>query len=302
MREKARIIALAQLIPAFLAAGVLYTYDSAGRLVKADYGSAGVVTYTYDVAGNLVTRTMNAASSASPVITLVANAEGETPSIAPNTWVEIKGTNLAPVGDTRIWQASDFANNQLPAQLDGVSVTVNGKSAFVYYISPTQVNILTPPDAMQASVPVKLTTGGVTSAVFTVQTQQLSPSFFVFNGGPYAAAVHLDGTYVGPATLYPGLSTPAKPGETILLFANGFGSTTVPVVSGSLIQSGPLETLPVLKIGGLTAVVSFAGLVAPGEFQFNVIVPATAGDGDNLLTVAYNGQGAQAGVLLAVHH
>lgn len=303
MRVTARIIALAQLLPALLAAGVLYTYDSAGRLVKADYGSAGVVTYTYDAAGNLITRTTSALSNAAPVITLVANAEGESPSIAPNTWVEIKGTNLAPAGDTRIWLGPDFVNNQLPAQLDGVSVTVNGKSAFVYYISPTQVNILTPPDAMQGSVPVNLTTGGVTSAAFTVQAQTLSPSFFVFNGGPYAAAVHLDGTYVGPTTLYPGLSTPAKPGETILLFANGFGSTTVPVVSGSLTQSGPLATLPVVKIGGLTALVSFAGLVAPGEFQFNVVVPGgAAADGDNTLTVAYSGQSAQTGVLLTVKH
>jgi uncharacterized protein (TIGR03437 family) len=70
-----------------------------------------------------------------PGITLVANAEGESLTIAPNTWVEIKGVNLAPTGDTRIWQGSDFVNNQMPTQLDGVSATVNGKSAFVYYRS-----------------------------------------------------------------------------------------------------------------------------------------------------------------------
>jgi uncharacterized protein (TIGR03437 family) len=47
-----------------------------------------------------------------------------------------------------VWQGSDFTNGQMPTQLDGVSVTVNGKPAYVYYISPTQVNILTPPDPM----------------------------------------------------------------------------------------------------------------------------------------------------------
>src|SRR5579872_4334071 len=75
-----------------------------------------------------------------PVITLVANAEGENPVIAPNTWVEVKGANLSKAGDTRIWQSADFINGQMPTSLDGVSVTVNGKSAFIYYISPTQVN------------------------------------------------------------------------------------------------------------------------------------------------------------------
>ena len=38
----------------------------------------------------------------SPVILLVANAEGENPVIAPNTWVEIKGTHLASGGDSRV--------------------------------------------------------------------------------------------------------------------------------------------------------------------------------------------------------
>ena len=96
----------------------------------------------------------------SPVITLVANAEGEVPTIAPNTWVEIKGTNLDLSGITSpgcapgyCWQSTDFVNNQLPVKLKGISVTVNGNSAYVYYISPTQVDILTPPNPMRAQWP-----------------------------------------------------------------------------------------------------------------------------------------------------
>ena len=92
-----------------------------------------------------------------PVISLVANAEGENAVIAPNTWVEIKGTRLAKAGDSRTWQASHFLTNQLPVSLDGVSVTVNGKAAYVFYISATQVNILTPPDAMPSTVMVQVT-------------------------------------------------------------------------------------------------------------------------------------------------
>ena len=112
----------------------------------------------------------------------------------------------------------------MPKQLDGVSVTVNGKAAYVYYISPAQVNILTPPDAMQGQVPVTLTNAGATSTAVSVAAQPLSPSFFVFNGGPYVAAVHTNGALIGPPSLFPGSTTPAKQGETILLFANGFGS------------------------------------------------------------------------------
>ena len=243
------------------------------------------------------------ASGSAPVVTLVANAEGDVPLIAPNTWVEIKGSNLAVAGDTRTWQTADFLANgtQLPNQLDGVRVTVNAKIAYVYYISPTQVNILTPPDAMQGPVQVLLT-NNIKSTVATVQAQPISPAFFIFGGGPYVAAEHANGSFLGPATLYPGATTPAKPGETIVLYGNGFGAASTPVVSGSTVQSGTLSPLPVVKIGGIAATVQFAGLIFPGEFQFNVVVPAGIADGDQPITATYNGASTQAGTLIAIQH
>ena len=104
--------------------------------------------------------------------------------------MEIKGRHLASSGDSRTWQSSDFHNNQLPTSLDGVSVTVNGKAAYVYYISPTQVTILTPPDSMPNSVSVQVTNNGQASASFPVKAQASSPSFFNINGGPYVVAQH----------------------------------------------------------------------------------------------------------------
>ena len=179
---------------------------------------------------------------------------------------------------------------------------VNGKSAFVYYISPTQVNILTPPNAMSGPVQVVLTNNGAVSAAYTAQAQTISPSFFVFPGG-YVAAEHANGNLLGPATLYPGSSTPAKPGETVVLFANGFGPTSMPVVDGSPMQSGTLAPLPVVKIGGVTAIVTFAGLnITPGEFQFNVVVPPSLADGDQPVTAAYNGITTHLGTLITVQH
>jgi len=237
----------------------------------------------------------------SPVISLVANAEGERPLIAPNTWVEIKGQNLAKAGDMRIWQGSDFINGLMPVKLDGVSVTVNGKNAFVYYISPIQINILTPPDALPGTVAVQVTNNGLSSANFSVAAQPLSPSFFVFGGGPYVAAQHsVDYSLIGPASLYPSLTTPAKPGETVVLYANGFGPTSVPVVSGSSTQSGALSPLPSVQIGGINAEVTFAGLVFPGQFQFNVVVPQNVPSGDNTVTATYNGVAASPVALITV--
>jgi uncharacterized protein (TIGR03437 family) len=110
----------------------------------------------------------------------------------------------------------------------------------------------------------------------TAQAQQYSPSFFIFGAGPYVVATHANGNLLGPASLYPGLSTPAAPGEVVALYANGFGPVSPPVTSGSGLQSGSLPVLPVIQIGEISASVQFAGLVSPGLFQFNVVVPAAA--------------------------
>jgi uncharacterized protein (TIGR03437 family) len=190
---------------------------------------------------------------------------------------------------------------QLPTSLDGLSVTVNGVPAYVYYISPTQVNILTPPNAISGSVPVQVSDNGVISANFMVQAEAESPSFFIFGGGPYIAATHANGTYIGSTSLYPGLTTPAQPGETIVMYGNGFGPTSTQVVSGSETQSGTLSPMPVITIGGVTATVRFAGLnVTPGEFQFNVVVPSTLSGGDQPIIAMYNGLTTQVGTLLTV--
>jgi uncharacterized protein (TIGR03437 family) len=249
--------------------------------------------------------TMSTSAGPTPAISLAANAEGESPLIAPNTWIEIKGVNLAPHQDAlnlRIWTSADFVNNQMPTQLDSVSATINGKSAYVWYVSPSQVNVLTPPDAIQGPVNVAVTNNGVSSPPYAAQAQTLSPSFFVFDGS-HVVGTHLNGTDIGPATLYPGLTTPAKPGETIVLFGNGFGTTSTPIVSGAGTQSGSLSPTPVITIGGIQASVRFAGLnIAPGEFQFNVDVPSNVPDGDQPITATYNGVATQAGALLTVQH
>jgi uncharacterized protein (TIGR03437 family) len=115
----------------------------------------------------------------------------------------------------------------------------------------------------------------------------------MFSGSPYAAAEHVNGTLIGPATLYPGATTPAAPGETIVLYANGLGAPTSgwgSIVLGSTIQSGTLSTNPVdgvvVTIGGKDAKVTFAGLVSPGQYQINVVVPLLTDPGPNAITIS----------------
>lgn len=244
---------------------------------------------------------IGAAFEGIPAATSVVNAFGNSPVIAPNTWVAVRGAALSAAGDTRMWQDSDFVNGQMPAMLDGVSVTINGESAYLYDISPAQLNILTPPDLAPGTAQVAIKVKDQSSQTFPVQSQALSPSFFVFDG-THVVAQHLDYTDVGPATLYPGMTTPAKPGEEVVLYANGFGPTSEPVISGSVTQGGMLPALPVVMIGGVQAQVLYAGLAGVGEFQFNVIVPAATPNGDIPLTATFAGLTTQSGVVIAVEH
>src|ERR1035438_6225575 len=117
-----------------IAAAVNYSYDAAGRLTRVDYGAGGAINYTYDKAGNLISRVTQASGSSS-VITSV-NTAGAGPDIAQNDWIEIKGINLVPANTPSagvIWStAPEFNAGQMPTQIGGVSVTVNGKAAFVF--------------------------------------------------------------------------------------------------------------------------------------------------------------------------
>jgi uncharacterized protein (TIGR03437 family) len=55
-----------------------------------------------------------------------------------------------------------------------------------------------------------------------------------------------------------------------------------------------------VQIGGLTATVLFAGLVAPGEFQFNITLPSGLPSGDNPIVATYNGASTQSSAVITV--
>jgi uncharacterized protein (TIGR03437 family) len=220
---------------------------------------------------------------------------------ASGTWVTIYGENLAST--TRPWGEADFAGDLLPIELDGVSVLINDKNAFLSYISPTQVNVLCPDDDSEGQVPVQIVTrDGVSDPAF-IEIQSRAPAFFTFSGGGgmYISAVHADGTYLAPPGLIPDAPTrPAAPGEIILLFANGFGRTAPKVGAGELIRSAvTVDGNVTVWVGATPATVLYAGLVMPGLYQLNVVVPHVA-DGDYPIWAEVEGFRTADGVLLSV--
>ena len=209
----------------------------------------------------------------------VVNGASFTAAIASNSWVSIKGGALSAT--TRSWASSDFSGDTLPTQLDGVGVTVNGEAAPVSYISPTQINILIPGTITPGPLQLVATNNGLTSATVSATLSTFAPSFFTIGTNSttknlYIAATHANNSLVGPPSLISGVTTtPATTGETIILYGTGFGSTA-PGFTGSTTVAAPLPlaALPTVTIGGIAAQVTFGGLVGPGLYQINVVIPS----------------------------
>jgi uncharacterized protein (TIGR03437 family) len=144
-----------------------------------------------------------------------------------------------------------------------------------------------------------VTTASGSNPPFLVNMQAVAPSFLLF-AASYVAATHANNSLVGPTGLYPGSSTPAKPGEPIVLYAVGFGLPSTGLVNGSAMQSGSLPVLPVCTLGGNAAPLAFAGLISPGLYQLNVTIPSAAANGDNLFSCTYNGATTPVGDLITV--
>ncbi|MEA2874745.1 MAG: hypothetical protein QOH67_5114 [Hyphomicrobiales bacterium] len=229
----------------------------------------------------------------------IVNAASFATAITPGAFAAIFGSGLAAT--TRTWAAADFVNGKLPVQLDGVSVTIDGKPAYVYYVSPKQIDVIVPADSASGPVPVVVKNNNVESGSATAQLQAVAPAFFA--AGKYVIATHANGSLIGPVNVLPG-ATPAKESETVVVYGTGFGSTNPPV--DGLLVSTPanLVSAPVITIAGADATVTFAGRSGAGLDQINVTVPAlpagSTGAADVPISAKTGTFSSQTGVLLTV--
>jgi uncharacterized protein (TIGR03437 family) len=236
----------------------------------------------------------------------VVNGASLGAAIAPGTWVSLFGVNLSAT--TRPWRDADFVNGKLPTALDNVSVTIDGKSAAVAYVSPTQLNVLAPDDTATGLVNVQVKNAAGSSDTSLVLLQTAAPAFFQFRGGntAYAAGTHADGSYLaGTALVQSGIpGTPAKPGETIVLYGTGFGATQ-PSISATALVPAPLPLAnPAdlrIRIAGVDCPIAFAGLITPGLYQFNIVVPQVP-DGDQTIVAELRGLLTRSDLMLSVQH
>jgi len=246
------------------------------------------------------------ASSETSTLSGVVNGATFQPPIAPSSFVTIYGQNFTAT--TALWDSAIPDGRTLPTQLGGVSVQINGKDCFINYVSPTQLNVLVPPDASigpdPQSVPVAVTTQQGT-ARSTATMAETAPGFFSYSSGGqlYPAALFANtAVYVARVGALPTASSrPAKPGDYLELFVNGLGPTKAPYPVGQVLTTDyPVADLSQVQvtIDGIAAPVLYAGMTYAGLFQVNVQVPNGVTDGDRPVVLTVGGKSTPSGTVL----
>lgn len=262
--------------------------NNASMLATVTQTSTGyAAALTIDLAGT-------APVSSTPVIASggILNAGSSAAAIAPGSWVSIYGTNLA--SSTYTLTSSDLISGYLPTTLQGVTVTIDGKMAYLDYVSPGQLNVLVPADANTGTVPVTVSNSLGISPAATVTLQPILPGLFVQNN--YVLAVRVsDGAIVNTAT------AAVKAGDVLEIYGTGFGPTTPSITPGLVFSAAdPTTNTVTVKIGGTAATVLWAGLTAAGLYQINVTVPSGLTAGDNSFVATVGGYSTQSTALLRV--
>lgn len=254
------------------------TFYVAGNAANGNGTNVGDLVYTSSVQ-------LTPAIPAPPSVTaanVVSAATYVAGPMSPNSWVTIYGTNLSVT--TRGWADGDFVNGQMPLSLDGVSVFLNQfgapRLAQVGYVSPTQVNFLLPSDLVATATTVQVRNPAGINVAVPITVQANAPQLFTLDGKNVMGA-HANGILLGKAS-------PAAPGETIVIYGTGLGSTSPALIPGQVApDAASLATIPQVTIGGTATTVFFAGAVAgtAGVYQINLQVPSDAANGDLPLIV-----------------
>jgi uncharacterized protein (TIGR03437 family) len=257
-----------------------------------------------------VTGTFDPTPVIEPGGVVTATAYGAYTAAAPATWIEIYGLNLCTNTTYRAWAASDFNGIQAPTSLGGTTVTIAGLNAYVYFISPGQVDVQVPSGIAAGTQPLVLTTAGGSSIIYNVTINALeggllSPaSFNLKNGQNIAAQFSGTSTYVLPVAVTGITTQRCKPGDYLTLYGVGFGTVSPSNPAGQIVQQqNSLQSSLQISFGGVPATILYDGL-APGYvglYQINVQVPNVAASDSVPVTYSLGGSpGLQTNLVIAV--
>ena len=206
----------------------------------------------------------------------IGNAFSYATQISPGAAAVIYGTGFGT--------ATATSTTPLPTNAGGVTVTVNGVQAPLYYVSPGQVDFQVPWSTGTGTASVVVAVNGLASGAASVQAVTAGPGLHqvIQNYPDYS----LNTT-----------SNPVAAGGTVIAYATGSGPVSTQQTNGAL-PSGTVTVTSTCTatIGPSNAVVGFCGLQpnSVGLVQVNITVPSGLAGGTYPLVVTINGQASNA--------
>jgi uncharacterized protein (TIGR03437 family) len=212
-------------------------------------------------------------------------------AIGQGTILQIYGTGLgaSPAVATTV---------PLTTTINGTSVLIGGIPAPLYFVSAGQIDAQLPYELTPGnSYPVVVNANGQLSTANTVQVTTATPGIAAFASGQIVAQ-HGDFSLVSE-------SSPAVPGEYLVIYLSGLGQTGVTVADGA---AAPLPSnlqllspliAPTLTLNGTSIPIYFSGL-SPGYvglYQMNFQVPPGTPSGDLQLVVSQGGTASNSTIL-----
>jgi len=277
---------------------VVSTSDATGvaLLNSISQGPEGayVNIHTTVFSGGAIRAQLAPAITAAPAINAVtSNPDPASKTLAPGEIFTIYGTNLAKARGDLNGMNSLAA---LPSKLNGVSVTVGGKAAALYFVSPFQINAQAPVDAGTGAQPIVVTSPNGASSSVNATFAAMAP------------AIYYDPISNTPAVIRNNdfsLVTSAKPAaanDILLVYLTGLGQTTPALQTGSLQSTTDLQRTGTVTVtvGGTNAPViySIASPGLAGVYQIAFTVPA--GKTGNLPLIVQAGAATSNTVNIAV--
>ena len=194
---------------------------TATLMVSASQLSTGTATITAQYSGDTaysgasasVTLTVAAVPSGPPSITGLTNGASFKQVYAPGMILSVFGSQLATA-------TASAGGVPLPSTLSGVSATINGVAAPLYYVSPGQLNIQVPYQTpLNTNVQLTLNNNGQTSSS-SLRLAAAAPGIFADQSGsavPDATAIR---------------------GQVVTLYITGAGAVSPAVTTGAAPAAG----------------------------------------------------------------
>ncbi len=238
--------------------------------------------YVADTGNNRV-RMLVFQGTPTPKPAALVNGPSSAAKLSPGGVFVLYGSALAPPGTT-----AAAASVAWPKSLAGVSITINGVLAPLYYVSPSQINGQIPFETALGTATAVITTNGSLPAQITFPVVAAEPAILL--NGVQALAVNQDQvTLNSPAT-------PAARGDIETLYLTGIGQTNPPASTGLPAPSqSPFAMVNYtyqITVNGQQTKVYYLGL-APGWtglVQADFQIPSGLANGSYPVVVMVNGE------------